>query len=384
MRISAVICEFSPFHFGHEYLISKIKENSDAVICIMSGAFTERGEVAVLSKYARAECALGGGADLVLELPFPFCASGAEKFALGGVDIARKLTCVDEIVCGSDTLDSADITKIAARISSPEFKNALADKKRNNRTEAFGDMYFGTYAELFGDEIRAGSNDILALAYARRLVETGSDIKLKTVRRKGENYGGDGTGFASASTLRKMIFSGDDVSALVPEYSARMIDAAKKSGALYETSRLFLPLAAIYRTAWTPDFADRYEMNDELFNRVRRAFVQATTYDMAIELAKTKQYSPSKVRRAALFGALGVSGWDVSDVSFTVLLGANETGRKILYDIKNSAKIDIVTKPADYSGHAFELLQKAESLAALTKEFPAPAGENMAKSPIMI
>ncbi|MGM9664511.1 MAG: nucleotidyltransferase family protein, partial [Eubacteriales bacterium] len=84
MKISAIICEYNPFHFGHAYHISEIKKNSDAVIAVMSGSFTQRGIPAVVSKYERAHMALEGGADLVLELPFPYCASSAEYFARAG------------------------------------------------------------------------------------------------------------------------------------------------------------------------------------------------------------------------------------------------------------------------------------------------------------
>ena len=35
MKISAVICEYNPFHPGHAYHISEVKKNSDAVIAVM-------------------------------------------------------------------------------------------------------------------------------------------------------------------------------------------------------------------------------------------------------------------------------------------------------------------------------------------------------------
>ena len=66
----AVICEFNPFHNGHKYIIERVKAlTGEAVLAIMSGSFTQRGEVAVCSKFERAETALENGADLVAELP---------------------------------------------------------------------------------------------------------------------------------------------------------------------------------------------------------------------------------------------------------------------------------------------------------------------------
>ena len=76
---TAVICEFNPFHNGHKYLLESAKNVlKEPVIAIMSGSFTQRGEVAVCDKFVRAKSALENGADLVLELPVVFSLSGAE------------------------------------------------------------------------------------------------------------------------------------------------------------------------------------------------------------------------------------------------------------------------------------------------------------------
>ena len=74
---TAVICEFNPFHNGHKYLLESAKNVlKEPVIAIMSGSFTQRGEVAVCDKFVRAKSALENGADLVLELPVVFSLSG--------------------------------------------------------------------------------------------------------------------------------------------------------------------------------------------------------------------------------------------------------------------------------------------------------------------
>lgn len=56
---TAVICEFNPFHNGHKYLLESAKNVlKEPVIAIMSGSFTQRGEVAVCDKFVRAKSAL--------------------------------------------------------------------------------------------------------------------------------------------------------------------------------------------------------------------------------------------------------------------------------------------------------------------------------------
>ena len=101
MRSSGVICEFNPFHGGHAYLLSRMREqvgDGGCVVCVMSGRFVQRGEVAMADPYLRAAMALAGGADLVAELPFPWSAGSAEQFALGGVRILTRLG-VDTLPC---------------------------------------------------------------------------------------------------------------------------------------------------------------------------------------------------------------------------------------------------------------------------------------------
>ena len=56
MNFCGVICEFNPFHNGHEYLIQEAKKQTGQdIICLMSGNFVQRGEPAIVDKYERAK-----------------------------------------------------------------------------------------------------------------------------------------------------------------------------------------------------------------------------------------------------------------------------------------------------------------------------------------
>ena len=73
MKIVGIVAEYNPFHNLHVLHIEesrKLAGGDTAVVCVMSGDFVQRGEAAVFSKYARAEAAIVGGADLVLEHVF--------------------------------------------------------------------------------------------------------------------------------------------------------------------------------------------------------------------------------------------------------------------------------------------------------------------------
>ena len=74
MYVVGVIAEYNPFHNGHAYQIDCIRKQypGAAIVACMSGSFTQRGEAAILDKWHRAELAIAGGVDLVIELPFAF------------------------------------------------------------------------------------------------------------------------------------------------------------------------------------------------------------------------------------------------------------------------------------------------------------------------
>ena len=84
MRTAGIVCEYNPFHNGHRYHImqAKVDLQCEAVVCVMSGAWVQRGEIAMFDKWERARAALENGADLVLELPAYAALQSAEQFAM--------------------------------------------------------------------------------------------------------------------------------------------------------------------------------------------------------------------------------------------------------------------------------------------------------------
>ena len=83
MKIAAIICEYNPFHNGHKFHIDETRRQTgaDAVVALMSGNYVQRGECAVYEKTVRANAAVLGGADLVLELSTVFAVQSADFFA---------------------------------------------------------------------------------------------------------------------------------------------------------------------------------------------------------------------------------------------------------------------------------------------------------------
>lgn len=93
MKVVGIVAEYNPLHYGHLYHLrsARMVTGADCVVIVMSGNYTQRGEPAVVNKWARAEMALLAGADLVIELPVAYAMGSAEYFAFGAVRLLDSL-----------------------------------------------------------------------------------------------------------------------------------------------------------------------------------------------------------------------------------------------------------------------------------------------------
>ena len=147
MSVAGIICEYDPLHTGHAYLMEQARRaGAEAVVCALSGNFTQRGGFAVTDKLSRAEMAVLCGADLVLEAPTVWAMSTAERFAQGGVDILTRTGVVTELVFGSECGDIAALRRAADALESPEFAAALAALPEDGRTFAARRVPVGPHA----------------------------------------------------------------------------------------------------------------------------------------------------------------------------------------------------------------------------------------------
>jgi predicted nucleotidyltransferase len=176
-----IIAEYDPFHNGHAHCLTEAKRLSgcDRVVCVMSGPFLQRGDPAQVDKYLRAEAAIQGGADLVLELPFAYSATGAENFARGGVRLLAGLHLIDAIAFGSE---SAALEPMRALAKELAFENSeLSEHIRAGMGEgiSYPAARHAAVKEVLGEEAAAlieNPNDILAIEYLKQisLMETES------------------------------------------------------------------------------------------------------------------------------------------------------------------------------------------------------------------
>ena len=115
MNVVGIIAEYNPMHNGHIYNIKKAREltNADYVVVIMSGSFTEQGNIACINKFDRASIAIENGADMVIELPTIYATSSAENFAFGAINILNSLNIITHLAFGAESEDIQNLQAVA-------------------------------------------------------------------------------------------------------------------------------------------------------------------------------------------------------------------------------------------------------------------------------
>ncbi|KUK22696.1 MAG: hypothetical protein XD57_1210, partial [Thermotoga petrophila] len=209
--------EYNPFHNGHLYHLTSARElvRPDYTIAVMSGNFCQRGEPAVIDKFARAEIALRMGIDVVLELPVVFATQDAGGFAFGAVSVLDATGVVTDVVFGSESNDIGFLQRVAQILyeQPDEYQKFLHEELKkgysfpNARKYALM-RYFSMKGWNEEEVLRLEkSNDILGVEYIHSALKIGSNIRFHTIKRVGaEEKDTSFRGrFSSATAIRNLI-----------------------------------------------------------------------------------------------------------------------------------------------------------------------------------
>lgn len=378
MNVIGVVGEFNPLHLGHVEHFKKSRDQlgQDApIVCVMSGDFVQRGEPACYDKHTRAAMAAASGADLVFELPLPWCISSAERFAMGAVGLLDGLGFVSHLSFGSEAGALAPLTALAAAAADPE--TIARVKARMSDGVPFAAAREAVLYETLGPEARLlrEPNNILAVEYLKALITLHSPMEPVTTARteSAHDRASDGT-VRSARQLRAMALAGQDLAPHVPEAAARLMAARRAAGRGPVTAeRLEQAVMSRLRALSPEDFAALPDAGEGLENRFYKAVRDEGTLLGVLSAVKTKRYPLSRLRRMALCAALDVRADTGGAVPpYARLLAFMERGRSLLRD----AKMPVVTKPAAVRGldgecqHIFTLTADARDFYVLGYEFP--------------
>lgn len=355
MKTAAIIAEYNPFHNGHEYQILETKEllGVTHIVALMSGNFVQRGMPAVIDKYRRAEMAVLGGVDLVLELPVIYALSSAEFFAKGAVDILNRLHGVDYLSFGSEIGDMDTLSRISEIVTyeTDEYREKLKNELAHGISfpRARARVLKALLPEL--DESTLDSpNNILGVEYLKALKRSGSTITPLTVKRAGAGYHDEETRdtLPSASGIRKIISQEKRIIDLMPGYTEEYMNRLMTSD--YDFVFLEKVKDLLYYRLVTE--GDRLkilpEASEGLDHRILNnlSVLREKGIFEFLDLIKTKRYTHTRISRLLIQFLLGFDNHDLAALRSTPvpkvkILAANAKGNEILASIRKKTEIRV-------------------------------------------
>ena len=362
MTITGIIAEFNPFHNGHKYLLEQAE---GLKIVAMSGNFMQRGEPAIVDKWARAQMALENGADLIVELPFLVSVQAADFFGQGAVDILAQLG-IDNLAFGTEEI--LDYQKIADLYTE---RGAEMEQFVENlpNSLSYPQKTQAMWKEFAGLDFSGNTpNHVLALAYAKAVA--GRNIKLQPIQRQGAGYHSvdKNVDFASATALRQHQKDQDFLERFMP--SVTLFEQVSKVN--WEDYFLLLR----YQILSNPDLTTIYQVNQEMAVRIKEAIKTVQSVDELVDAVTTKRYTKARVRRLLTYILVQTRENDLPEAIH--VLGFTEKGRQHLKSLKGQVSLvsRIGKEPWDV------MTQKADQIYQLGN--PSIAEQNFGRVPIKI
>ena len=331
MKIVGIIVEFNPFHNGHKYLIQKAKQitNSDIAICIMSGNFTQLGNISIADKFKRAKIAIENGIDVVIELPTIYATASSQYFAFGAVNILNNLNCIDYLCFGSETANIEELKSIANKLISNDKKiwEIITQELKSGisfahaRQKAISNF-------LTEDEVYISSfpNNILAIEYIKSLIKLKSNILPIAIKRKEDKN------ILSATSIREMIYKRDTT---VKEYfpdSDNIISNAMFNNYLFKFIKYNIVLNE-------KDYIRSInEVTEGLENKIYNEINNSSSYDEFIQNVKSKRYQLSKIKRIMIYIILNITKTDFLELNtydnvYAHILAINQNKKDVILSL---------------------------------------------------
>lgn len=355
MKIAAIISEYNPFHNGHRFHIEETRRRTgaDAVAVVMSGNFVQRGDIAVFDKITRANAAVAGGADIVLELPTESAMQTAEYFARDAVYILDSLGTADLLAFGAETEDTEKLVRLGKFLAEETESFGTLVKKSYSEGESFPNARQAAVTKCLGSEYAAlleSPNNILAVEYIKWLFRFGSEIQPVAIERRGAAHDSEKLeaaeeGIASASYVRALLKNGgfSEAERFIPKECAGIFAVAK----LHTVEGMGKAAVADIIKKTAEQIRGVPDVTEGLENRIREAARSAMNFDSLCEAVKTKRYPLSRIRRIILSSYLGIEGKHRSELPrYIRVLAHNEVGRGVIAAAKKTTRLPIVRNNA--------------------------------------
>lgn len=340
VKIAAIIAEYNPFHNGHLKQLRKAKREvgADILAVVMSGSFTERGDICVADKYTRAKWAIEAGADVVIELPTVYTLSNAQFFAEGAL---KTLSMLGEFtLCfGTETEELNDLSMVAEFMASES--NDMSRMLKNFLSEGYSVAKSRSLAlNLIRPDIAnmlQMPNNILAVEYIKAGAKYGDKVDYHNIPRIPDNE----RTIASSTKIRNRLYSGQNFEKLVPEF-------VKKEDMVVDPTT-YGTISTYALKSKTPDeLAEITNIHEGMENRISKS--DFNSFEEFLGLT-TKRYTRSTIKRIAACTAVGVTKSLVQlakdEKPYTTILAIRDSKRKKILPILSSADGYFYYKPSD-------------------------------------
>jgi UPF0348 protein teth39_1297 len=364
-RVVGIIAEYNPFHNGHYYHMQKAKQeaNADYCIAVISGNFTQRGDVSIVNKWAKAYMAICGGADLVIELPTIYSVSSAENFANGAIKILDSLKIVDSFAFGAEANDLATLNNIAnvlneepkgyTNILNHELKKGISyPAARENAIM----MYLNDikrYANVMGNP-----NNILAVEYLKALKNQKSKLTPIMIKRQKVYYNEHRIvdGYASATGIRELLKNKEysDVSKVVPRSTYQILGQQANNGRMILSLEKYQKeIIYALRKMTVEEIEELPDVSEGLENSIKNAANNCNNLTELINGIKSKRYTQTRIQRILIYALLGINKKMMENskkiIPYTRILGFNSKGKMLISEIMNkNPKINMITSVKKY------------------------------------
>lgn len=357
--IAAIIVEYNPLHNGHIYHIEQTKKilnklapnEENNIIAIMSGNFTERGDIAVFNKFTRAKHAILAGVDMVLELPTIYATSSAEYFARGAISLASKIKNLRLITFGAECDEISTLSEIAKITVSADYELLLKQNLKNGLSYTVASENAIKNLSKIDTNVVFSPNNMLGMEYIKQAKQIGLNVQFIPIKRLGNGYNDNNlTGdFNSAKAIRNAINKEnlDFESLKVPKF---VFEDLQKIKIHYD--KLF---AVVANNCLETD--NVYEDTEGIINRIKKYSQTAKSYQELVDLVHTKRYTKSKIKRILLHIALKHKPQDLYAIGKPNVLAVNENKKNLLSSIDFSGDEHCITQNI-YANKIYNILSE--------------------------
>lgn len=393
MRAIGVIAEYNPFHLGHERHLQWIKTQypNTPLLIAMSGAMTQRGELASFDKWTRALAAIQAGADLVVALPTAYSLSSAEHFGRAGVQLLNHLH-IDALSFGVEEENKEALLHIASLLDSPSVHAYIKEElKEGSPYSTAVRKALASVAPEYTDLI-ASPNNSLALTYIRALQELPQHIDILPLKRNSDHHSEKEQLFPSGSYLRKCIDRGLPFDSFLATTSKDLLLKEYQQGHVVDIERYRDYLLLTGRLANAKQLSTVAGFMEGIEQRWKKAF-HTSTYKEALEVVKTKRFTYASLQRMTASMAIQMDKEThrsllVAGPLYVQLLATSALGRTYIKD--QEFTIPLITKWAPFYKKAsplqrisLDLDQKAQDIQQFCFRAPGQGNQDFIKHPLI-